>query len=49
MVPGDAEPTGEAPNSSIRWWVEAMVIYSGLAPDDESERVRREVIVSNAP
>jgi hypothetical protein len=48
-VPKDAEPTGEAPSSTIRWWVEGSLIYKGLVPDDPTDRVRREVIVFNAP
>jgi hypothetical protein len=47
-LPADAPPTAAAVHSSINWFVQARMIYSGFN-GHQLERVRRSIVVVNAP
>jgi hypothetical protein len=47
-LPDDAAPTAEAVHSSLSWFVEARLTYSGWN-SYVSELVRRPIVVVNAP
>jgi len=47
-LPADAPPTAAAVHSSINWFVQARMFYSGFNAH-QLERVRRSIVVVNAP
>lgn len=47
-LPADAPPTAAAVHSSINWFVQARLMYSGFN-GHQLERVRRPILVVNAP
>ena len=47
-LPADAPPTANAVHSSMKWFVQARLFYSGLTAPT-TERVLRQIVVVNAP